>query len=105
MAKKPRLYRPVKRFKSKVRGFHTSKVEVAKKGEYTIEHPCSPANVFEEGCTRRDQHSHFETVVEYIGVDPSSWVRYYPNPGYRRKNGNHWCKKYGRHPMAPRGDM
>lgn len=103
MPKKPALYRPIKRFKHKTRGFHVSKVERVKAGEYQVEHQCSPDQRFEPDCREPSRHTHTETVIEYRGVDPVRWVRYYPNPGYRRKNGNHWCKKYGRHPMADRG--
>jgi hypothetical protein len=102
MAKKPALHRPVKRFKYKVRGIHLKDIEVRKKNEYVVEHQCSPSTRFDPECEDRTQHVHLETVVEYIGIDPENWVRLYPNPGYRRKNGNHWCRKYGKHPMAER---
>lgn len=99
MAKRPPVYRPVKRYKS--RSHRWGKVEIVevRRLQHTLQCP-GDSSCGEVSCLQKqDPHEYRVVEIHRKGVDPKRWVRWYPNPGYKRKNGNHWCRKYGRHPM------
>ena len=74
--RKPPLHRPIKRYKSKLRG-----IGIAPKVEYL-------------GVVER----HGQKEHAYVGVDRKHYIRFYPNFGFNLF-GWHWCHK-GTH--APR---